>query len=36
MDPDRAQGFDFSDSYPMTADAIGRIVRFFEARLNVT
>jgi hypothetical protein len=36
MDPDRAQGFDLSDSDPMTADAVGRIVRFFEARLKIT
>jgi carboxymethylenebutenolidase len=34
--PGRAHGFDFSDSDPMAADAIGRVVRFFEARLGVS
>jgi carboxymethylenebutenolidase len=32
--PGRAHGFDFSDTDPMTADAIGRVVGFFEVRLN--
>jgi carboxymethylenebutenolidase len=32
--PGEAHGFDFSDSDPMTADAIGRVVAFFEARLK--
>lgn len=31
--PGREHGFDFSDTDPMTADAIGRIVRFFRAYL---
>jgi carboxymethylenebutenolidase len=34
--PGKAHGFDFSDSDAMTADAVGRVVRFFEERLNVT
>jgi carboxymethylenebutenolidase len=34
--PGKAHGFDFSDTDPMTADAIGRVVRFFEARLRST
>jgi carboxymethylenebutenolidase len=32
--PDRQHGFDFADSDPMTADAIERVVRFFQARLS--
>ena len=32
--PDRGHGFDFSDTDPMTADAVGRVARFFQARLN--
>jgi carboxymethylenebutenolidase len=32
--PGEAHGFDFSDSDPMTADAVGRVVAFFEARLK--
>jgi carboxymethylenebutenolidase len=31
--PGRQHGFDFSDTDPMTADAVGRVVRFFESRL---
>jgi carboxymethylenebutenolidase len=31
--PGRDHRFDFSDSDPMTADAIGRVVRFFQAHL---
>ncbi|WP_161491900.1 dienelactone hydrolase family protein [Bradyrhizobium centrolobii] len=31
--PDRSHGFDFSDTDPMTSDAIGRVTRFFQARL---
>jgi carboxymethylenebutenolidase len=31
--PGKTHGFDFSDNDPMTADALGRVVRFFEARL---
>jgi carboxymethylenebutenolidase len=34
--PGREHGFDFSDTDPMTADAIGRVTRFFQARLGVT
>lgn len=33
--PGRGHGFDFSDTDPMTADAIGRVVGFFEVRLNL-
>lgn len=33
--PGKPHGFDFSDTDPMAADAVGRVVRFFEARLNV-
>lgn len=33
--PDRQHGFDFSDTDPMTADAVGRVTRFFESRLNI-
>lgn len=32
--PGKAHGFDFSDTDPATADAVGRVVRFFEARLG--
>ncbi len=32
--PGKPHGFDFSDTEPVAADAIGRVVRFFEARLN--
>jgi carboxymethylenebutenolidase len=31
--PGRQHGFDFSDSDPMTADAVKRVTRFFRARL---
>jgi carboxymethylenebutenolidase len=34
--PGRRHGFDFSDTDPMAADAVGRVVRFFETRLGVT
>jgi carboxymethylenebutenolidase len=34
--PGKAHGFDFSDTDPMTADAVGRVVRFFESRLNLS
>lgn len=34
--PGKAHGFDFSDTDPMTADAIGRVIRFFETRLSST
>jgi carboxymethylenebutenolidase len=34
--PDRQHGFDFSDTDPMTADAVGRVTRLFESRLTVT
>jgi carboxymethylenebutenolidase len=34
--PGRRHGFDFSDTDPMAADAIGRVVRFFEARLTAS
>ena len=34
--PGRHHGFDFSDTDPMTADAVGRVTRFFESRLNIT
>lgn len=33
--PGRGHGFDFSDTDPMTADAIGRVAGFFEVRLNL-
>ena len=33
--PNRKHGFDFSDTDPMTADAIDRVVRFFQAQLHV-
>ncbi|MBR0757120.1 dienelactone hydrolase family protein [Bradyrhizobium jicamae] len=32
--PGKAHGFDFSDDDPMTADAVGRVARFFQAHLN--
>jgi carboxymethylenebutenolidase len=32
--PGKPHGFDFSDTDPMAADAIDRVVKFFEARLN--
>jgi carboxymethylenebutenolidase len=32
--PGKAHGFDFSDSDPMAADAVDRVVRFFQARLK--
>lgn len=32
--PDRPHGFDFSDTDPMTSDAVDRISRFFQARLG--
>jgi carboxymethylenebutenolidase len=32
--PGKEHGFDFSDTDPMTADAIGRVTRFFQARLG--
>ena len=32
--PGRHHGFDFSDTDPMTADALDRIVKFFESRLG--
>jgi carboxymethylenebutenolidase len=31
--PGKTHGFDFSDNDPMTADALARVVGFFEARL---
>jgi carboxymethylenebutenolidase len=31
--PGRAHGFDFSDTDPATANAIGRVVQFFEAQM---
>jgi carboxymethylenebutenolidase len=34
--PGKPHGFDFSDTDPMTADAVGRVVRFFEERLTVS
>jgi carboxymethylenebutenolidase len=33
--PNRKHGFDFSDTDPMTADALDRVVRFFQAQLHV-
>jgi carboxymethylenebutenolidase len=33
--PGREHGFDFSDTDPMARDAIGRVTRFFQARLGV-
>jgi carboxymethylenebutenolidase len=33
--PGRHHGFDFSDTDPMTADAVSRVTKFFEARLNL-
>jgi carboxymethylenebutenolidase len=32
--PDKAHGFDFVDNDPATADAVDRVARFFQARLN--
>jgi carboxymethylenebutenolidase len=32
--PGKAHGFDFSDTDPMTQDAVGRVVRFFQNRLG--
>ncbi|MBW7971047.1 dienelactone hydrolase family protein [Bradyrhizobium sp. BR 10289] len=32
--PGKAHGFDFSDTDPMTQDAIGRVARFFQAKLT--
>jgi carboxymethylenebutenolidase len=34
--PGKPHGFDFSDTDPMTADAIGRVTKFFESRLGLT
>jgi carboxymethylenebutenolidase len=34
--PGKPHGFDFSDTDPAAADAIGRVVKFFETRLKVT
>ena len=31
--PGKAHGFDFSDTDPMTSDAIDRVTRFFQPRL---
>jgi hypothetical protein len=31
--PGKAHGFDFSDTDPMTSDAIDRVTRFFKAKL---
>jgi carboxymethylenebutenolidase len=33
--PGKPRGFDFSETDPMTDDAIGRVVGFFESRLQV-
>ncbi len=33
--PGKEHGFDFSDTDPLTADAIGRVTRFFHARLGL-
>jgi carboxymethylenebutenolidase len=33
--PGRKHGFDFSDTDPATSDAVGRVIRFFAARLRV-
>jgi carboxymethylenebutenolidase len=32
--PGKAHGFDFSESDPIAADAIDRVVRFFQTRLT--
>jgi carboxymethylenebutenolidase len=32
--PGKGHAFDFSDTDPMTADAVGRVVRFFQSRLK--
>jgi carboxymethylenebutenolidase len=34
--PGKPHAFDFSDTDPMTADAIGRVTKFFESRLGLT
>jgi hypothetical protein len=34
--PGKRHGFDFSDTDPMAAGAVGRVVRFFETPLGVT
>lgn len=31
--PGKGHGFDFSDTDPMTSDAINRVTRFFQAKL---
>ncbi|MBV8362414.1 MAG: dienelactone hydrolase family protein [Deltaproteobacteria bacterium] len=31
--PSREHGFDFSDTDPVTADAVGRVIRFFQEHL---
>ncbi|MET3908555.1 hypothetical protein ABID59_002901 [Bradyrhizobium sp. S3.3.6] len=31
--PGKAHGFDFSDTDPMTSDAIDRVTQFFKAKL---
>lgn len=33
--PGKPHGFDFSDTDPMTQDAIDRVTRFFQAKLAV-
>ena len=33
--PGRHHGLDFSDTDPMSADAVSRVTKFFEARLNL-
>jgi carboxymethylenebutenolidase len=33
--PGKPHGFDFSDTDPMTTDAVSRVVRFFESRLKI-
>ncbi len=33
--PGKARGCDFSDTDPVTADAIDRVARFFQAKLAV-
>jgi carboxymethylenebutenolidase len=32
--PNKGHGFDFSDTDPMTTDAIGRVVRFLRSNLD--
>ncbi|WP_407167542.1 dienelactone hydrolase family protein [Bradyrhizobium sp. ORS 111] len=34
--PGKGHGFDFADNDPITADAVGRVCRFLQARLNTT